>query len=127
MNSKEQVARWLELLEEYDREVHHRQEKQHSNADALSRIPSAPALATVTSTTAAAVVDKNANTSDLREGWMDRDYKRQLQESQTRNVGTKIVLELVALGKRTKLKDIFGLTLNIRTTWEQWKQLSVRD
>ena len=32
-----QVARWLELLAEYDYSVLHRQGKQHTNADALSR------------------------------------------------------------------------------------------
>ncbi len=34
-----QVARWLEILQEYDFEVHHRPGRQHANADALSRRP----------------------------------------------------------------------------------------
>ena len=34
-----QVARCLEILEEYDREIHHRPGNKHSNSDALSRIP----------------------------------------------------------------------------------------
>ena len=33
-----QVARWLELLSVYDYSVLHRQGKQHTNADALSRV-----------------------------------------------------------------------------------------
>ena len=32
-----QVARWLEILAEYNMEIEHRQGKQHCNADALSR------------------------------------------------------------------------------------------
>src|SRR6185436_1254444 len=34
-----QQSRWLEQLEEYDFELVHRAGKQHTNADALSRIP----------------------------------------------------------------------------------------
>ncbi len=34
-----QVARWLEILQEYDFEVQHRPGRQHANADALSRRP----------------------------------------------------------------------------------------
>ncbi len=34
-----QVARWLEILQEYDFEVQHRPRRQHANADALSRRP----------------------------------------------------------------------------------------
>uniref|UniRef100_A0A3Q1J2D2 ribonuclease H n=1 Tax=Anabas testudineus TaxID=64144 RepID=A0A3Q1J2D2_ANATE len=36
-----QVARWLEVLQEYDFEIQHRPGRQHSNADALSRRPCA--------------------------------------------------------------------------------------
>ena len=124
---EEQVARWLELLEEYDIEVHHRPGKQHSNADALFRIPSAPAFAMVTSTTAGAVVDESANTTDFRKSRMDRNYRRQPQESQETDARTKLVIEWVALGKRPKLKDIVELTPNIRIIWEQWDRITVRD
>ena len=44
MNFKEpqgQVARWIELLSEYDFEIQHRPGKKHQNADALSRDPCA--------------------------------------------------------------------------------------
>ena len=34
-----QVARWLEILSEYDMTVEHRPGRFHTNADALSRIP----------------------------------------------------------------------------------------
>lgn len=34
-----QVARWLEILQEYDFEAQHRPGRQHANADALSRRP----------------------------------------------------------------------------------------
>ena len=34
-----QVARWLDILAEYDFSVQHRPGLQHSNADALSRLP----------------------------------------------------------------------------------------
>ncbi len=33
------MARWLEILQEYDFEVQHRPGRQHANADALSRCP----------------------------------------------------------------------------------------
>ena len=122
-----QVARWLELLEDYDIEVHHRPRKQHSNADALFPIPSASAFAMVTSTTVGAVVDESANTTDFRKSRMDRNYRKQLQESQETYARTKLVLEWVALGKRPKLKDIVELTPNIRIIWEQWDRLTVRD
>uniref|UniRef100_A0A3P9LUG1 Gypsy retrotransposon integrase-like protein 1 n=1 Tax=Oryzias latipes TaxID=8090 RepID=A0A3P9LUG1_ORYLA len=34
-----QVARWIEVLQEYDFSIHHRPGQQHANADALSRRP----------------------------------------------------------------------------------------
>ncbi|KAK2918385.1 hypothetical protein Q8A73_002756 [Channa argus] len=34
-----QVARWLEILQEYDFDIQHRPGRQHGNADALSRCP----------------------------------------------------------------------------------------
>lgn len=34
-----QVAKWLEILQEYDFEVQHRPGRKHANADALSRRP----------------------------------------------------------------------------------------
>jgi predicted nucleic-acid-binding Zn-ribbon protein len=34
-----QLARWLEVLSEYDMEIIHRPGNKHSNADALSRVP----------------------------------------------------------------------------------------
>ncbi|CAG4929464.1 unnamed protein product [Parnassius apollo] len=38
-NPEGQVARWIELLQEYDFEIEHRSGKSHGNADALSRRP----------------------------------------------------------------------------------------
>ena len=81
----------------------------------------------VTSTTAGAVVDESANTTDFRKSRMDRNYRKQPQESQETDARTKLVLEWVALGKRPKLKDIDELTPNIRIIWEQWDRLTVRD
>ena len=36
---EDQLARWLEQLEEYDFEIVHRQGKLHNNADAMSHLP----------------------------------------------------------------------------------------
>ena len=38
----DQMARWLEILSQYDFKIEHRAGKQHMNADALSRIPCDP-------------------------------------------------------------------------------------
>ena len=38
-NPQNQLARWLEILSEFDFQIQHRPGRQHSNADALSRIP----------------------------------------------------------------------------------------
>ena len=40
--SIDQMARWLEILSQYDFKIEHRAGKQHMNADALSRIPCDP-------------------------------------------------------------------------------------
>ena len=37
--SEDQLARWLELISEYDLEIKHRQGRSHGNADGLSRRP----------------------------------------------------------------------------------------
>ncbi|KAI5743998.1 hypothetical protein M8J77_024652 [Diaphorina citri] len=41
-NPEGQVARWIELLQNYDFEIQHRSGKAHGNADALSRRPCNP-------------------------------------------------------------------------------------
>ncbi|KAK3093316.1 hypothetical protein FSP39_013979 [Pinctada imbricata] len=38
-NPENQLARWLEILSEFDFEIQHRPGRQHCNADALSRVP----------------------------------------------------------------------------------------
>ena len=38
-NPQNQLARWLEILSEFDFQIQHGPGRQHSNADALSRIP----------------------------------------------------------------------------------------
>ncbi|GFX12687.1 retrovirus-related Pol polyprotein from transposon opus [Trichonephila clavipes] len=38
-NSEGQIARWIQRLQEYDVEIHHRKGSAHGNADALSRRP----------------------------------------------------------------------------------------
>jgi hypothetical protein len=38
-NNEGQVARWIEILSFYSMKIEHRPGKQHTNADALSRIP----------------------------------------------------------------------------------------
>ena len=38
-NPDGQLARWLEVLSEYDMKIEHRPGRQHQNADALSRLP----------------------------------------------------------------------------------------
>ena len=40
-NPEGQVARWLEVLQEYDFEIQHRAGRLHSNAEALSQRPCA--------------------------------------------------------------------------------------
>ncbi|KAK3104661.1 hypothetical protein FSP39_007335 [Pinctada imbricata] len=38
-NPENQLARWLEILSEFDFDIQHRPGRQHTNADALSRLP----------------------------------------------------------------------------------------
>ncbi|GFX98614.1 retrovirus-related Pol polyprotein from transposon 412 [Trichonephila clavipes] len=38
-NPEDQIARWIQRLQEYDVEIRHRKESTHGNADALSRRP----------------------------------------------------------------------------------------
>lgn len=39
---RDQLARWLEILSQFNFEIQHRASLKHKNADALSRIPCDP-------------------------------------------------------------------------------------
>jgi predicted PurR-regulated permease PerM len=91
-----QQARWLELMEEYSFFVEHRPGKSHSNADAMSRIPTRITVDVqsdaVRSEEAIVEVDPDIATSDFDNG-----------------VGETVVRQVVAVDRSGAESDVVGV------------------
>ena len=121
-----QVARWLELLEEYDFEVQHRPGSQHCNADAMSRIPEHSQV----NATAASCVIYPSRTHDeaaSEDQWPFRRSSQQLRQAQTADENIKAVMEWLVSGVRPAFSDVRGASLETRSLWAQWNTLVVKD
>ena len=114
-----QVARWLEQIQEYDFQTHHRSGKLHTNADALSRT-----VPPQESDVAAALNVDPSRTSNWASVWTDKD----LQHKQANDPNLKIILEWMKNpSERPAFVQVSGRGPVVRSLWAQWGRLELRD
>lgn len=117
-NPEGQVARWIQRLQEYDYETHHRRGTLHGNADALSRRPcSCKVCSREESTTYVGSLQLTSN-----EEWTsDNIRKDQLADE---IVGR--ILKWKEGSKRPEWSEISACCGVTKYYWSQWNSLHVK-
>ena len=132
-NPEGQLARWMEVISQYDLDIEHRPGKKHGNADGMSRRQC-----------------KQCGREEVVSDEVtheDPNVVPQGDESVARGVTTQSLLSTEALreaqlqdktmswiikskedgGGRPEWKVVSHLTASCKTYWSQWDQLEVRD
>ena len=116
-----QVARWLELLAQYDYKIEHRPGKKHQNADALSRTPLPVAVA------AGQTVQTNAVDSGDRtwfRGWTAAD----LQSRQAADPDLKPILSWKQnQTSQPTPQEVQGVSKATKSLWARWNRLQLQN
>ena len=102
-----QVARWLELLVEYDFEIVHRPEVRHGNADALSRYP----VCTVQKT----------------EQWIHPNFKIDFRKNQAKDCIISILFTYMNTKKKPEPKEMEVTGTQLRYYWARFDKLKIED
>ena len=110
---EDQLARWLERLQEYDFEILHRPGRKHGNADGLSRLPCRQC----------GQESHNMVSTVTIQGMEEKDLlQKQLEDS---TVGP--VLRAKGEGKKPSEEYIRGTNRHCQHLFAVWDQLVVRD
>ncbi|CAK1590660.1 unnamed protein product [Parnassius mnemosyne] len=123
-NPEGQVARWIELLQEYDFVIEHRSGKSHGNADALSRRPCPEDCKHCTRQEGKEVVSVRM----LRTDQLSNEWKDSLQHAQQEDSDIKPILEwMKASAPKPKWSDVSAMSLTTKSYWAQWDSLLIQD
>ena len=116
-----QVARWLELLAQYDYKIEHRPGRKHQNADALSRNPLVVAEDTDQITQTNAV---GSSTSTWVPSWTVTN----LRSSQAGDPDLKKILAWKQnQTSQPSFREIEGTSKATRSLWAQWNRLQLEN
>ncbi|CAC5379680.1 unnamed protein product [Mytilus coruscus] len=136
-NPEGQIARWIETLRSFEMQTQHRPGVQHRNADALSRIPCKQCgyhsgLEKKTVTTETEDQHDTVNAITRFDGSNDKDddsehHDLSLKEIQENDHDLKIVTEWVEKNERPDYKDISDKGFFLKSLWNQWNNLEIRD
>ena len=122
------LARWIERLAAFDYTIIHRPGKQHTNADALSRLqPGQPEQTPECSETVATVQQSAAATNS---NWCEPFSLLDLQQAQSQDADITIMIGWQqALLDRPRRSDIAlrGASLRLLRLWSQWNRLCLID
>ena len=128
-NPEGQVARWLEILQEYDFEIQHRAGRIHNNADALSRRPCAvlecryclrqeervhesPVVAALQTTEADQTIGE-------AEGWLLLTAS-QLEQQQRADETLALVRDWLEAGQRPSWPEVSARGPEVKAYHSQW-------
>ncbi|CAK1598545.1 unnamed protein product [Parnassius mnemosyne] len=123
-NQEGQVARWIELLQEYDFVIEHRSGKSHGNAVALSRRPCPEDCKHCTRQEGKEVVSVRM----LRTDQLSNEWKDSLQHAQQEDSDIKPILEwMKASAPKPKWSDVSAMSSTTKSYWAQWDSLLIQD
>ena len=114
-----QVARWIEALSEFDMKIEHRPGKQHGNAEGLSRMSCRQC-----GFTRSAVSDTEHK--EVSVGHVE-DVSQSLVDLQKHDSDFKVVRSWVTEGKRHSADNIKSGSYFLKSLWNQWGNLLIRD
>ena len=125
-NPEGQVARWLEILQEYDFEIQHRAGRQHGNADSLSRRPCAEAECRYCQRLEARGLGLpgTAVVSTSQSGGLGISLtSRELQKFQADDEGLARVRSWLEAGRRPEWAEVSALGPELKAYHSQWGNL----
>ena len=117
-----QLARWIEKLQEYNFDIVHRPGKQHSNADALSRLPCNQCGREHNHSTQPTLVSSVSDTPVLQQFSPDDLRKSQLDDP---SVG--FVLHALELNEKPESKTLQSQNREVRRLIQLWNQLELHN
>ena len=124
-----QLARWLEVLSEYDMEIIHRPGNKHSNADALSRVPCKQCG--YCSNWKNNISDETAMVRNIStDGYsndLSNDEQLSLKELQDSDKSIQFIKRAFIDHKKPSFSEISGRSVATRCVWSQWDRLKVID
>ena len=120
-NPEGQLARWLEVLSSYSMKIEHRPGRQHRNADGLSRIPCKQCGLTnsIEAEPAASVCTINVENNG--------ENVKEIKEAQELDSDISKVRSWVEKGARPEHKAIACESYFIKSLWNQWPRLHLKD
>jgi predicted nucleic-acid-binding Zn-ribbon protein len=128
-NPEGQLARWLEVLSEYDMEIIHMPGNKHSNADALSRVPCKQCgycsnwKNNISEETA---MVRNISTDGYSND-LSNDEQLSLKELQDSDTSIQFIKRAFIDHKKPLFSEISGRSVATRCVWSQWDRLEVID
>ena len=151
-----QLARWLEVISEYDIEIVHRAGRSHANADALSRKPcrqcgkadteewSGQDLEKLngeqdvlgspdTSVKSEDVIGRNHIELENCDGrvnmlqFTDSSFMDKLKTNQRNDQNLRVIVDAVENGQKPSREELSALPSSVKVLLGHWDQLEVRD
>ena len=118
-----QLARWIEQLQKFDFQIEHRKGRDHTNADALSRIPSP--LQGDTNHLQSIV---NVCTPDPDDGWTPSWSIQEVKGGQQQDPAIGVILRwLQESNSRPSDAAVGNIGHSARSLWAQWDRLKLVD
>ena len=128
-----QIARWLETLGMYDFKIIHRPGRQHSNADALSRLSCRQCGWTDGTTESVSAVTRSQQkqheeaASPEDNSWLTTKSVASLKEEQLQDPVLSKIVQWKVTEAKPKWEKISAESKEVKAYWGMWRQLQVKN
>ena len=135
-NPEGQIARWIQILQEYDFQIIHRAGQKHGNADAMSRRPCSEDCKHCTraekshpSDSGVAKKEYQLRRTTLRpDGSQSTRSLHELKTQQERDPALKVIMAIMkARSERPDWKELAPQSLEVKGYWRLWNSLEIED
>lgn len=121
-NPEGQIARWIEVLAAYDMKIEHRPGRLHRNADGLSRIPCKKCEHEEEGR-----IDTPPYMVCPVTGEQQDDGRVEIKRVQEDDTDISLVKSWIAKGNKPEYKDIASKGYFLKTLWNLWPSLQIKD
>ena len=135
-NPEGQIARWIQILQEYDFEISHRAGQKHGNADAMSRRPCCSGCKHCNRAEQSQTLDPGVSNQacQLRRTTLSPDggqLTRSLDELKTQQEQDPVLNVILATMKagagRPDWKELSPQRPEVKSYWRLWNSLELKD